>query len=64
MTDGEIGLSLFELFVDLIDFQLLFFKAGDQFGVIELNDQIFFLGQRANFSELGYLHGSEEVRSG
>ena len=45
VADGQIGFRLFILLIDLVDFQLLFFDAGNELCVVKLNDQILFLGE-------------------
>ena len=47
VADGEVGLRLLDLLVDLVEFELLFFDARDHFGIVELDDQILLLRERA-----------------
>ena len=47
VADGQVGLRLLDLLVDLIQFELLLFEARLHFGIVELDDQVLLFRERA-----------------
>ena len=63
VADGQIGLRLLDLLVDLIEFELLFLDARQHFGIVELDDQILLAREGAERRKLRHLHRTEQVRA-
>ncbi len=62
VADRQIRLRLLDLFVDLVEFELLFFDARLHFRIVELAREILLTRERAKGREASHLHSAEQVR--
>ena len=58
----QVRLGLLDLLVDLLHFEQRLFEGGTPLGIVELDDEVFLFGQRAERRELSHLNGGEQVR--
>ena len=61
VADGQIGLGLLDLLVDLLHFEQRLFERGAALGIVELDDQVLLVRQRAQRRQPRHLHGAEQI---